>query len=158
GLLPEVVVDPVDLALVEVRVDERVELLGRGEIVPERFLDDEPRPALALVCALVLADLEDGGLEDGRRHGEVIDAVAGEPALLLQLRRALEHRTERAVVADALVGDAAVAPRVYGAVVEAGVAERLAEGVAEVVVAPVRAAGTEDDDLLGALAAEEAAV
>ena len=45
-LLAEVVVDPEDLALVEVLREQRVERAGRGEVVAERLLDDQPRPAL----------------------------------------------------------------------------------------------------------------
>ena len=42
-LAAEVVVDPVDAALLEDRVQERVQLAGRGEVGAERLLDDHPR-------------------------------------------------------------------------------------------------------------------
>ena len=41
-LLPEVVVDPVDLRLVEVLAQLGVQRPGRGEVVPERLLHDDP--------------------------------------------------------------------------------------------------------------------
>ena len=44
-LLAEVVVDPVDLALVEVRAQERVQLPRARRVVAERLLDDQARPA-----------------------------------------------------------------------------------------------------------------
>ena len=47
GLLAEVVVDAEDLLLVEEAADLLVQLAGRGEVVAERLLDDEPRPALS---------------------------------------------------------------------------------------------------------------
>ena len=40
-LLAEVVVDAEDLALAEVLADQRVELLGRGQVVAEGLLDDQ---------------------------------------------------------------------------------------------------------------------
>ena len=40
----EVVVDAEDLRLVEDRVQERVQLAGRGEVGAERLLEDDPRP------------------------------------------------------------------------------------------------------------------
>ena len=44
-LLAEVVVDAEDLALVEVLRDQLVQLACGGEVVAERLLDDQPRPA-----------------------------------------------------------------------------------------------------------------
>ena len=42
-LAAEVVVDPVDAALLEDRVQPRVQLPGRGEVGAERLLGDHPR-------------------------------------------------------------------------------------------------------------------
>ena len=67
--LPEEVVDPVELRLVEVLVDRLVELAGRGEVVPERLLDDDPR---ALGQAGLRQTL-DHGAEQERRDLEVED-------------------------------------------------------------------------------------
>jgi hypothetical protein len=47
-LLAQVVVDPEDVLRAEDAVDQGVELLGRGEVVPERLLHDDPPPAARL--------------------------------------------------------------------------------------------------------------
>src|SRR3954451_23259335 len=82
GLLAEVVVDPEDLLLAEVLEQGRGQLLRRLEVVAERLLDHEARPA-AIVSPLA-ERLDDRG-ESGRRHGEVEDAVAPELLLLVKL-------------------------------------------------------------------------
>ena len=46
GLLAQVVVDAVNLMLVQPLEDLDVQRLGRGEVVAERFFDDDPPPAL----------------------------------------------------------------------------------------------------------------
>src|SRR6266516_528122 len=46
GLLAQVVIDAEDLSFVEVLLDHLLELTSRGEVVAERLLDDQPRPAL----------------------------------------------------------------------------------------------------------------
>ena len=51
GLLPEVVVDPEHLVLVEVLVKQRVQLTGGREITAERLLDDDAAPGSR--CCLV---------------------------------------------------------------------------------------------------------
>ena len=81
-LLAEVVVDPEDLVLAEVLEQRGRQLLCRGEVVAERLLDDEPRPAA--VVATLAERLDDGG-KGRRRHGEVEDAVAAELLLLVEL-------------------------------------------------------------------------
>ena len=81
GLLAEVVVDPEDLPLGEVLRDERVQLAGGGEVVPERLLDDQPVPAAARRHP---GDHPDERLERPRRHGEVVEAVALRPTLLVE--------------------------------------------------------------------------
>ena len=45
GVFTQIVIDPVDLRLVEVLVNPRVELTGGLQVLAERLLDDQPRPA-----------------------------------------------------------------------------------------------------------------
>src|SRR6266540_4236505 len=80
--LAEVVVDPEDLVLFEVLLDRAVELACRGEIVAERLLDDEPRPAFG---AAPLAERLDNRPEHDRRDCEVVDTVAARAALFVKL-------------------------------------------------------------------------
>src|SRR5438477_668426 len=79
-LLAEIVVDPEDLALVEVLPEHLVELLRGGEVVTERLLDDQARPAGR---APALAERLDDLRERRRRNGEVVDAVPEELAVLV---------------------------------------------------------------------------
>jgi hypothetical protein len=72
-LLAEVVVDPVDLALVEVAPKESVQLAGARGVGAERLLDDQPDPSRG---GAVLADLLDRRLHRRRRDREVVDAVS----------------------------------------------------------------------------------
>jgi hypothetical protein len=71
GFFPKVVVDAVDLIFLEHAVQQLVELLRRFQVVPERFLDDDPRPAgLLSVRARVLQLvqlLDDRAMLAGRR-------------------------------------------------------------------------------------------
>ncbi len=62
----------------EVLAELRGELLRRLEVVAERLLDDDARPA-AVVAPL--AERVDDRRERRRRDGEVEDAVAAEVAL-----------------------------------------------------------------------------
>src|SRR5659263_693900 len=96
-LLAQVVVDPEDLLLVEVLPQHRVELPGGFEIVAERLLDDQARPALR---GAPLAERFDDCRERGGRDGEVVDAVAAEVVLLIELREQLGE-----LVLTALVGE-----------------------------------------------------
>ena len=73
--LPEEVVDPVQLRLVEVLVDLVVELAGRGEVVSERLLDDDAR-ALGQPG---LGQPLDHGAEQERRDLEVEDRRSASP-------------------------------------------------------------------------------
>jgi hypothetical protein len=82
-LLAQVVVDAEDLALDEVVGDLGVELLGAGEVMAERLLDDEPCPARQLVP--VPADVLDQRADRRGRHGEVVNAIAAEAALRVKL-------------------------------------------------------------------------
>jgi hypothetical protein len=107
-LLPEVVVDPVDLLLVEVTVDLVVQAARALPVRPERLLDDHARPALPLVAAA--ADLLDEGADRARWNREVEDPVPGRPALLVELRQQC-HQLVLAAVGGEVGADVAHAGR-----------------------------------------------
>ena len=86
GLLAEVVVDPEDLVLAEVAEELLVQPPRRGEVEPERLLDDHARPALGPAA---LADLPHERRDRVRRHGEVVEAVAIGAVLAVDLRELL---------------------------------------------------------------------
>src|SRR3954454_20049487 len=70
--LPEVVVDPVELGLVDVLMEVGRERVGGLEVVAERLLDDDPRALRQAGVRQPLYDLseEEGWdleVEDGRR-------------------------------------------------------------------------------------------
>ena len=92
GLFAQVVVDAKDLVLVEVLGEGGIECGGRSPVVPERLLDDQPRPA---VRASVLPELSDDRRERGRRHRQVIDAVARGAPLHVQLAQCLSNPADR---------------------------------------------------------------
>ena len=71
--------------------------LRRREVVAERLLDDEARPAAVV---LPLAERVDDRRERRRRDGEVVDAVAAEVVLGVEL---VDEREE--LVLAALVGE-----------------------------------------------------
>ena len=66
--LPEVVIDPVDLPLLEHRAQVGVQLRSRREVVPERLLDHDPRPAVCRRRQPLLAEARD---DDGSVSGGV---------------------------------------------------------------------------------------
>ena len=69
GLLAQVVVDPVDLALLEARQHLAVQLAGLLEGRAEGLLDDQPHFGVRVVGELGLAELlDDHGEEVGRRR------------------------------------------------------------------------------------------
>ena len=87
GLLAEVVVDAVDLRLAEDLADLAIEPLRGIQVVPERLLDDDPPPA-AVVMLVIEADpseLADDLGELDRLGGEIEQAVAAGPVLLVEL-------------------------------------------------------------------------
>jgi len=92
GLHAQVVVDPVDLLLVEVRVHDAVELARRAQVPAERLLDDQPRPsgAAAQPCLTQPGDRIRKRL---RRQGEVEDPVAGKAMFALERRVACPDRS-----------------------------------------------------------------
>ena len=100
GLLAEVVVDAEDLVRGEDLFDDRVEVLGRLQVVAERLLDDRAPPGAArLVGQPVLLQLLDDHRERGRRHGEVEGEVAARALCLVQfldgVAQPLEGRRRR---------------------------------------------------------------
>jgi hypothetical protein len=78
--LPEVVVDPEDPGLVEVGEERPVERQGRGEIVPEGLLDDDPRT----LRAAGLRELLHHETEQERRDGQVVRRPPGPAELPAQ--------------------------------------------------------------------------
>lgn len=92
-------IDAEDVVFADDAVDERVELAGRGFVLSERLLDDDAVPravAPARADELHLMQRGEDALEGGRRRGEVEDAVAAGPVLLLHL---LDDQRHGAVVA-----------------------------------------------------------
>ena len=78
--LPEEVVDPEELVLLDHAVQLPRERLGRGEVVPERLLDHDPRPARQPRAA----ELRDDDVEQRRRRLEVEHRPLRAPQLLAQ--------------------------------------------------------------------------
>ena len=66
GLLAQVVVDPIDLRLVEHRVDVRVQLLRAHEVAPERLLEHDLRAGVQSGLSDPAHDLRVGGRGGGR--------------------------------------------------------------------------------------------
>ena len=83
-------VDPVDLILAEHGTDLLVQGLGRGQVVAERLLDHDPRPAAGAGTVPVAlhqpggAEAIDDGRVGGRRGGQIVEAVAAAAALAVQ--------------------------------------------------------------------------
>ena len=150
-LLAEVVVDPEDLALAEGGADGLVQRAGRGEVVAERLLDDEPRPGARRVDGVDeprLAEARGGGADARGRDREVVEPVPREAALGLE---GLEARLQ----VDEALRLAEVAPEVEEArgegvpvVVVVGRPAELGEGGLQVAapgVVGVDRAGEADD-------------
>src|SRR5439155_17876237 len=74
-LLPQVVVDPVDLRLGENRVDRVIQLFGGFQVVTEGLLDDDPLPSCSGAGDARRAQTFHDDGEELRRGGEVEDAV-----------------------------------------------------------------------------------
>ena len=64
--LPEIVIDPVDLLLLEVAMDQLVELLRRAQIPAEGFFNHQARPA---IVAAMEAGLAEARHRAGKRRG-----------------------------------------------------------------------------------------
>ena len=93
-LLPQVVVDPIDLRLVEGLVDLRVQRDRRGQVVAERLLDDHAAPARPVGAGQLRPrradesgrpELSDHGRVAGRRRGQIVHAVSARPVPSLDL-------------------------------------------------------------------------
>ena len=102
GLFAEIVIDSVNLPLMEHLGERVVDLAGAREIVADRFLDDQARERLAIrgpdePCALKVLDRRD---EHRRRHGQIVDAVARQPALVLDGVEARAKRSKGARIVD----------------------------------------------------------
>ena len=69
GHLPEEVVDPVELRLVDERMELGVEFARGGKVVPERLLDHDP----GVLGESLLRQAADNGAEERRRDLEVED-------------------------------------------------------------------------------------
>ena len=101
-LLAQVVVDAEHVLRGEHVVDERVELLGRLEVVAERLLHHHPAPAAGL---LVVGHAGAGQLlehdrEGGRRDGQVERRVARDAVGVAQLVQRRGELVERVVVVE----------------------------------------------------------
>ena len=147
-LLTEVVVDPEDLLLGEVPVDDLVQVLRGLEVVAERLLDDHARPALGRAA---LAHLDDDRLDRRGRHGQVVDAVGGRAELLVELVQALHD-----VLLAALVGEVGrhvadrlgeLVPDVLAELVARVVLDRLLHLLPELLVAHLGARNADDAEL-----------
>ena len=94
GLLAEIVIDAVDLALVEHRRDLAVQGTGAVEVVAERLLDDHPAPGCLLLPRIDqpgLAQAADDRGEELGRDRQVKDPVAlGTVRLVDPLERLLQ--------------------------------------------------------------------
>src|SRR4029453_971164 len=86
-----------ELFLRERRTDLLVQLPRGGEVAAERLLHDHPRPALGRAP---LADLADEHGDRVRRDGEVVDAVAGRAALLVEVVERRDHAVLAAFVRE----------------------------------------------------------
>ena len=76
GPLPEVVVDPEDVALDESAEQDPIQLARRGEVLPERLLDDDA----GAVRAPRLRQLLDDRSEQRRRNRQVVRGVPAPPS------------------------------------------------------------------------------
>ena len=151
-LLAEIVVDAKDLALDEVLGEQFVECARGGEVVTERLLDDQPRPALRRPA---LRDLAHERGDRARWHCEVVDAIAVRAAFLVELAEQCAHAVLVAVVAVAgferAVAHAAreLVPDFLVELVAGVGLYRLLHPLAKLVVARVAAGGADDGETFG---------
>src|SRR5439155_23750385 len=95
----EVVIDSINLVLVEYFGNRVVDVAGAPQVASDRLLDDQPRERTRIARGLVPRRNEPGTIqlthcryEKRRRHGQVVDAIARQTALVLD---DVEPRTER---------------------------------------------------------------
>ncbi len=143
GLLAQVVVDPEDLVGREDLVHDRVELLGAGQVVAERLLDDRapPRVAAALRQAVLLELLHHVG-EELRRHRQVEGEVAARAADLVQVLDRRLQLVERRVVVEVALHEAAALGELLPDLLAEGrtrvLLDRVVHLLREVLVLPLR--------------------
>ena len=143
--LAEEVVDPVQLGLVDVRMDLLVELARGREVVPERLLDDDAR----VLGQPGAGEARDDGAEQERRDLEVEDRLpdgadrGGEPLervgiaeIALDVAQSRREALEGRVVDRPAGGDRGVG--VLAQVVEAPVVDRYADDRAVEHAAPLQ--------------------
>ena len=153
GLLAEVVVDAEDLALLEHRQHDLVELARLGQARAERLLDDHADLGVLRVVEVVRAELLDDDREELRRGREVEAAVQRLAGLLVDLR---QHRRE-ALVDRVVVERPADVARALEELREhllvGRAARELADGarreLPELVVGEVRARAADEREVLG---------
>jgi hypothetical protein len=155
-LLAEVVVDPVDLALVEILVEDVVQLDRRGEVVPERLLDDHSRPA---AFRRPCADPLDDRLDDVRRDGEIADTVAWDAAFLVERGQHLLSAAEEGFCVHEIGRHVANSagqslPDVIAELVAAELLDGGFHPLSERVVGLLRAGYADDREMLGQQLAE----
>ena len=96
GVLPEIVVDPVDLTLGEMALELPVERPSRVVAVPERLLDDEAPPDIAdLRRETGRVEVTDRRTEKRRRYGQVIQTVASGPPRRIDMSERLVQNERR---------------------------------------------------------------
>ncbi|GAA3069071.1 hypothetical protein GCM10020000_61920 [Streptomyces olivoverticillatus] len=147
-LLAQVVVDPEDLFRREDLVDDPVELLGAGQVVPEGLLDDGAPPgALLLVGQAVLLQLLDDLGEELGRYGQVEGEVAARALRLVQFLDGRLEGVEGLVVVEVALDEAAALHQLLPDLLAEGGARVLLDGrvhlAREVLVGP-GAAGEAD--------------
>ncbi len=94
GLLAQVVVDAVDLALVEDGAKLGVQLPRRGEVVAERLLDDHPHIRRLGAVQPRVSQLPGDDAEELRRGGEVEEPAHGHVGIRVDLGQHLAERSE----------------------------------------------------------------
>jgi len=90
--LAEVVIDAVDLLLAEVALQMLVQNLGALQVVAERLLHHQPRPAVGRAVQPAGGKPVHGLTIERRRNGQVEQQVGGELVVAEPLRQALESR------------------------------------------------------------------
>ena len=87
GFFTEVVVDPVNLVLFENSVQRVVEVARRFVVAPERLLDNNARPSLAVDLFAVearCAELLDNGQIDLWGHGAIETAIPARASFVIE--------------------------------------------------------------------------
>ena len=152
GLLAQEMVDPVDLLLVQHRVDDPVQGAERLRRRAERLLVDDPGALGQPVLAQGLGHLAEGD----RRHGQVVHELRVAAQRLARLGQDVEQAA-RAVGVEAAAGEEQpLGERLPVGLLRlrAELLERVADVRAEVLVRDVAAAVADQPPLLGQQALE----